>query len=86
MHFQQSVPEDIRILASNLQDIPTIATQSKQTRSQVVALGLVALLALPILQALGELCGLQPFLATCVSLGAVIICAIFWVETSKAIL
>lgn len=65
MHFQQSAPEAIRIFGSNLEDMPVLTTKSQQTRPPVVALSLAALLALPILQTLGESRGLQPFLATC---------------------
>ncbi|KAI0596104.1 hypothetical protein F4775DRAFT_331290 [Biscogniauxia sp. FL1348] len=71
MHFPQAVPDEFQSLTSRLEIIPPPAGQSHQPRFSRVTLSLILLLALPILQALGESCGLHPFAATCFSLGTV---------------
>lgn len=65
MHFQQAVPSELKSLASKLEDIQPLAGQNLPHRFSMIAFALSSLLALPILQVLGESGGLRPFSATC---------------------
>lgn len=63
--FQQ-IPDEIRALGLKIGNSPGIYEQQRrQPRFSMIAVILVAFIALPSLQTVGEFCGLRPVSATC---------------------